>query len=173
MPSLRQAPDVVRHFSEALFYSNHFMKKFFFVAIFLFVTILLANAQEKLTDKEKLVQKAVIDMFQALADRDIVKLKSNCTEDILLLENGAIWNLDTLVQKVSQNTAADFKRINTIEFIDTKISGKIAWTTYNNKAEITRNGKNSIVKWLETVILIKEDGSWKIKNLHSTLLSRN
>ncbi len=115
----------------------------------------------------------VVNLFQALADRDIAKLKYNCTKDILLLENGAVWNLDTLVQKVNQNTASDFKRINTIAFIDIKISGKIAWTTYNNKAEITRSGKNSIVKWLETAILTKEGGLWKIKTLHSTLISRS
>jgi ketosteroid isomerase-like protein len=112
-------------------------------------------------------------LFQALADRNLTNLKNNCTSDILILENGSVWNLDTLMQKVSQNTAPDFKRNNSFEFLDTKISGKIAWATYNNQAEITRNGKTGIIKWLETAILSKEDGQWKIKTLHSTLLKRN
>lgn len=149
------------------------MKKLFLVAILLFVSTLLVNAQNKLTDKQQVVQKTVIDLFRAIADRDLVNLKQNCTSDILILENGSVWNLDTLIQKVSQNTAPDFKRINTFEFIDTKISGKIAWTTYNNQAEVTRNGKSGVIKWLETAILSKEDGQWKIKALHSTLLKRN
>ena len=130
------------------------MKKLFF--IFFCAATSLTYAQEKFTNKEKLVQQTVIDMFQALAERDLVKLKSYCTNDLLVLESGAIWNIDTLEQKISQNVAADFKRINTIEFIDTKISGKIAWATYHNKAAINSNGRYSIVKWLETAILIKE-----------------
>lgn len=146
------------------------MKKFFLVVTVLFVLTLSVNAQDKLSTKQQLVQQTVIDMFQALADRDLVKLKRNCADDILILESGAVWNLDTLVQKVSQNTAVDFKRINTIEFIDTKINEKIGWTTFYNQAEITRNGRSGKLKWLETVILIERNGHWKIKTLHSTLL---
>jgi ketosteroid isomerase-like protein len=149
------------------------MKKFLLVATLLFVSTLLVNGHDKTNDKQQLVQKTVTDLFQALADRDPDKIKYNCTADILILESGAVWNLDTLVQKISQNTAADFKRINTLEFIETKVSGEIAWTTYNNQAEVTRNGKSGKIKWLETAILTKEDGRWKIKTLHSTLLGRS
>lgn len=148
------------------------MKKLLLITILFFVSTFFAHAQNNLSAKEKLVQKTVTGMFQALADRDLVQLKHYCTEDILLLENGSVWNLDTLVQKVSQNAATDFKRINKIEFIETKISGKIAWTTYNNQAEIASNGKRAVINWLETAILIKEDGRWKIRTLHVTLLKK-
>lgn len=148
------------------------MKKLLLITILFFVSTFFAHAQNNLSAKENLVQTTVTNMFQALADCDLVQLKHYCTEDILILENGSVWNLDTLVQKVSQNAATDFKRINKIEFIETKISGKIAWTTYNNQAEITSNGKRTIINWLETAILIKEDGRWKIKTLHVTLLKK-
>jgi ketosteroid isomerase-like protein len=157
----------------AFFNQIIFMRKLSFTAIFLYTLTLFGNAQEKLIEKQHLVQKTVIEMFQSLADRDLNTLKNNCTSDILILESGAIWNIDSLVQKVNQNSGADFKRINTLEFIETNISGNIAWTTYNNNAEITRNGKTIVIKWLETAIVIKTKGSWKIKNLHSTLLSRS
>lgn len=148
------------------------MKKYFLTAIICFATILLANAQEKLTDDQQNVRKTVINMFQALADRDLDKLKKYCTSDIIILENGSAWNLDTLVQKVNQNKSTDFKRINTIDFIDTKVDKNIAWTTYNNQAEVTKNGQHGIIKWLETAILIREGKQWKIKVLHSTLLKK-
>ena len=150
-------------------HSKHFMKKIFLVVILVLVSGLLVNGQTKLTDQQ-VAQKSVIDLFQALADRDLVNLKLGCTSDILILESGMVWNLDTLVMKVGQNTSADFKRINSFEFIETEVNGKIAWTTYNMQSEITRNGKTGVVKWLETAILSKEDGRWKIKVLHSTLL---
>jgi ketosteroid isomerase-like protein len=148
------------------------MENIFLVAILFFVSAVLTNAQNKQTDQQA-VQKTVVDLFQALANRDLVNLKKNCTSDILILENGSVWSLDTLMQKVSQNTAPDFKRINTFEFIDTDVNGKIAWTTYNNQAELSRNGKNVVIKWLETAILSKESGQWKTKVLHSTLLKRS
>lgn len=109
-------------------------------------------------------------MFQALADRDTVSLKYNCTDDIIIYESGEIFTLDTLVQGVRRNLSADFKRINKFEFLDTKVNGEIAWTSYYNQADITRNGKNRTLKWLETAILIKEKGRWRIKVLHSTAL---
>lgn len=148
------------------------MKKYFLTAIICFATILLANAQEKLTNDQQNVRKTVINMFQALADRDLDKLKKYCTSDIIILENGSVWNIDTLVQKVNQNKSTDFKRINTIDFIDTKVDKNIAWTTYNNQAEVTKNGQHGIIKWLETAILIRGRKQWKIKVLHSTLLKK-
>jgi len=147
------------------------MKKFFLVAILVLVSGIFVNAQTKLTNEQS-VQNSVIDLFQALADRNLTNLKKNCTADILVLETGLVWNLDTLEMKVSQTTAPDFKRINTFEFIKTEVNGKTAWTTFNNQAEVTRNGKTGVIKWLETAILVKDDGQWKIRVLHSTLLKR-
>ena len=84
-------------------------------------TVLMA--QENLTASQRAVQQTVIQMFDALSNRDSVKLKKYCTADIQLFEYGQIWNIDTLILKaITQNTAADFKRINTIDFINTTLS---------------------------------------------------
>jgi ketosteroid isomerase-like protein len=129
------------------------------------------SAQGKLTNHQK-VQNTVIDMFQALADLDTVKLLSYCTDDIEVLENGVRWTSDTLKLKISQTKPEGFKRVNTFDFMDIMVKGKVAWTTYHNRADITRNGKQGHVRWLETAILVREKRSWKIKVLHSTLLER-
>jgi len=105
------------------------MKKFLFAALLFFASSLSVEAQDNISGKQKAVQKTLADLFQALADQDLDKLKDNCTTDVLIIENGEVWNLDTLLKKASQPRAADFKRINTIEFIDIKVSGKIAWAT--------------------------------------------
>ena len=67
----------------------------------------------------------------------------------------------------------DFKRINSFDFINTTVADNTAWVTYNLHSEITRNGKQATVQWMETVIVIKEKQKWKIKVLHSTLIKRN
>lgn len=149
------------------------MKTFLLIVAAFVISVSPARSQDKLTKSQKAVQNTVIKLFDALADRDTASLRSWCTADILLFENGKTWNLDTLIQGVRMNQAADFKRFNTISFIDTKVDKNVAWATYNNQAEITKNGKHISIKWLETVILVKEEKMWKIKVLHSTLISRN
>ena len=148
------------------------MKYTLLVVAILFATCISTSAQEKLADTQEKIHKTVLDVFHSIATRDTTALKTYCSADLLLLENGEIWNLDTLISRVQQNNAPDFKRINTIDFIDTKINGNVAWTTYNNQAEITKNGRHVFIKWLETAILTREDKNWRLKVCHSTLLKR-
>ena len=120
------------------------------------------------------MHQAVINFFGALSNRDSVGLKDNCTADILLFETGSTWNADTLILKaITLNTATDYKRTNTFDFINTTVADNTAWVTYDLHSEITRNGKQATAQWMETVILIKEKQKWKIKVLHSTLIRRN
>ena len=146
------------------------MKK---IIILLIATVLTRQlyAQGQLTRNQQAVQQAVLKLFNALSNRDSVNLKLFCADDITLYEYGQVWNLDTLINKaIRLNTASDFKRINTIDFINTTISKKAAWTTYLNQADINRDGKQTTVKWIETVVLVNQKKRWKIKVLHSTLI---
>lgn len=112
-------------------------------------------------------------MFEALSSRDSVMLKSYCTPDITLYEYGQVWNLDTLIRKaIVMNTSPDFKRTNSFEFINTELDKTRVWVTYRLNSVIYNNGKESTVQWLETVVLSKQNGQWKMKHLHSTLLKR-
>lgn len=132
------------------------------------------QAQQLLTKDQQEVQQTVVKLFESLSNRDSVSLKNYCTTDILLFENGSTWNADTLILKaITLNTATDFKRVNTIDFINTIVNGNTAWATYNLYSEITRNGKQSTVQWMETVVAVKEHKKWKIKVLHSTLIKRS
>ena len=139
---------------------------------FLFSTLLYA--QKQLSKTEQSVQQTVVKLFEALSNRDSVSLKNYCTADITLYEYGQAWNVDTLIMKaVTLNQAADFKRINTFDFINTTTDKTMAWVTYRLQSAITRDGKQSTVQWLETVVLAKEKKQWKVKHLHSTLIKRS
>lgn len=131
-------------------------------------------AQVPLTKEQQAVQLSVINMFDALSNRDAISLKNHCTADIQFYEYGQAWNIDTLIAKaITQNQAADFKRINTFDFIKTTVEQNIAWVTYNLQSAITSNGKQRSAEWMETVILMKEKNQWKLKILHSTLIKRS
>ncbi|CAN5324551.1 hypothetical protein BH11BAC5_BH11BAC5_12230 [soil metagenome] len=134
----------------------------------------LLHAQVQLADNQQAVQQTVIKLFDALSNRDSVSLKQYCTDDITLYEYGMAWTIDTLINRaIKLNTSTDFKRINTLDFINTTIDKNVAWTTYNLSSEITKDGKQASVKWLETVIVINEKNKWKVKVLHSSLIKRN
>ncbi|MBK7123011.1 MAG: nuclear transport factor 2 family protein [Chitinophagaceae bacterium] len=142
----------------------------------LLITLLLsatANAQT-VTTEQIAVQHTVINMFDALSNRDSVSLKAHCTADITLFEYGQAWNRDTLILKaITQNQSAGFKRTNHFEFINTTVDKNSAWVTYRLQSVINREGKTVTVQWLETVTLAKEKKQWKIKHLHSTLIKRS
>jgi ketosteroid isomerase-like protein len=149
------------------------MKKIILLfTVVLFTTLL--QAQQPLTNSQQAIQQTVIKMFDALSNRDSVALKLYCADDITLYEYGLSWNMDTLITKaITFNTANDFKRINTIDFINTTVNKSTAWATYHLHSEITRDGKQATVQWIETVVLVKDKNKWKIKVLHSTLIKRN
>lgn len=133
----------------------------------------LLQAQQSLTKDQQEIQQTVINFFESLSNRDSASLKSYSTTDITLFEYGRVWTLDTLVRRaIKLNTASDFKRINSLEFIDSSADKNTAWATYNLHSEITRAGKQTSIHWLESVILVREKKKWKIKALHSTMIKR-
>lgn len=134
----------------------------------------MLQSQPQATKDMQQVQQAVVNMFQALSDRDSLALKSFCTHDITLYEYGQVWNLDTLIRKaITMNQSSDFKRSNTFAFLSTTTGNNLAWVTYRLNSAITRDGKQTTAEWLETVVLTKEKKQWKVKHLHSTLLKRS
>lgn len=149
------------------------MKKISLLLItFSISTVLMA--QEQLSTSQQAVQQTVIKMFDALSNRDSISLKAYCLADIALYEYGQIWNIDTLILKaITLNQSTDFKRTNSFDFINTATDKNTAWVTYHLNSTITRDGKEATVKWLETVVLVKERKQWKVKHLHSTLIKRS
>ena len=131
-------------------------------------------AQKTLTTSQQNVQHTIIKMFDALSNRDSVSLKSYCADDITLYEYGSVWNMDTLIlEAITQNQSADFKRTNSFQFINTTVDKSTAWVNYRLLSVIINEGKQATLQWLETVVLFKEKKKWKVKHLHSTLIKRS
>ena len=149
------------------------MKKIIFLTIAISVTTFL-QAQELFSKKQIEIQQTVVKMFQALSNRDSIALKSYCSPDITLYEYGQIWNIDTLIRKaITMNQSADFKRTNTFDFINIETDKTTAWVTYRLSSVITKENKETVIQWLETVVLSRHKKMWKLKHLHSTLLKRS
>ena len=122
-----------------------------------------AQATEKVE-----VQQVITRFFDALSVANIPQMKSEVSEGFILLENGEIWTIDTLANKISRPKPEGYLRRNSFDFLETKIEKNRAWVYYKNKAEITSKTRNVTIKWLESAILRKEKGRWHMDLMHST-----
>jgi len=114
------------------------------------------------------VQQVITRFFDALSLTNIPQMKAEVSDGFILLENGEIWTIDTLANKISRPKPEGYLRQNSFDFIETKIEKNRAYVYYKNKAEITSKTRNATVKWLESAILRKEKGRWRMEFMHST-----
>lgn len=139
--------------------------------LFLILLITATMDAQTPTKEQRAVQQTIENMFTALSQADTAALKVYLTDDVHFFEYGQIWNRDTIVNKAMLGKKIpDFNRINSFEYVNTTIQQKTAWVTYYLQSTITKNQKKEIVKWLESVILIRKASQWKINVLHSTRL---
>ena len=150
------------------------MKKSVVLSFLLSGILLTTKGQEKADPAQQTVQSIIRGAFEAISIPDMESVRSYCMPDLKILESGKIWNLDSLALRVNAVKAAgNLKRVNKIDFLDTRINGNVAWTYYNNEAIFTTGDRTFSVKWLESAVLVREKGEWKISLLHSTTLERN
>ena len=129
----------------------------------LLVQFTFAQSPEK-----QAVEKVITRFFDALSVANIPQMKAEVSDGFILLENGEIWTIDTLASKISRPKPEGYLRLNSFEFLETKIDKNRAWVYYKNKAEITSKTRNLTIKWLESAILRKEKGRWRMELMHST-----
>lgn len=140
------------------------MKRLFCLAL----CTLFFNVTSFCQKEKDSIEGSIAKFFDGLSLLDAAQLRAYATDDFILLENGHVWNMDTLVNKMSIPKNAGMKRVNKFQFIKTEQTENIAWVSYHNTAEFSLNESQQTIHWLESAVLKKEDGRWKIKLLHST-----
>lgn len=143
------------------------MKKLLFLLLCSFYAIAV-NAQDK-TKEQIGAEQSVVQFFEALSALDLDKMRYY-TKDIEFIEHGEVWDLEVLIDRIKPMVSSGLKRINTIRFTKTVVKANIAWVIYYNTADFEMKGEKDQAKWLESVVLIKDEGRWKLSLLHSTEL---
>ena len=145
-------------------------KLIFFPFILLFITCFSLKAQQPDSKDPLAVKQAISNLFDGVSNLDTKLIKQDCTPDFLLLEDGQVWNMDTLVNKLL-TPGPKFTRVNKLNFIAVKVSGPNAWVAYHNTGQFnSSDGKQFEINWLESAVLIKQNNHWVISMLHSTML---
>lgn len=111
---------------------------------------------------------AVQEFFAALSVPDQAKMRALVTADFQLLEQGEDWRLDDLLKLLKPS---ETKRRNFFNVVRSEVTGDVAWVSYWNRAVITNAEKSRAVVWLESAVLRKQSGVWKLQMLHSTRLT--
>jgi hypothetical protein len=137
----------------------------------LLISLLLISSAEIFAQTDKIkIESSIVGFFNGLSLVNPDTLKFYSTPDFQLLEDGEVWTLDTLIARVMPRQKSNIQRINTFKFIRTEVSGKMAWVSYDNAAEFRLGDKQQTKKWMESAVMVKNKGSWKIQLLHSTKL---
>ena len=115
---------------------------------------------------------AVRNLFAAISAFDYGRMRSTVTTDFQLLEDGEVWDIETLIAAIRPGEGSYIRR-NYFSPIRTEGNNEVVWISYWNRATfLVQNEVNERV-WLESVVLIRNQGEWKVQLMHSTPLPGN
>ncbi|TAE91073.1 MAG: hypothetical protein EAZ80_13015 [Runella slithyformis] len=146
------------------------MKKLIFILVLL---TFQSNAFSQTFSKDSVVIRQVLaDFFEVFTNPDMKHFDNNCVKTFELLENGEIWRraeINNYVQGVLSKPKK-WQRTNAFDFVSLNIKKNFAWVNYKNTATIKNTDTQAIseIKWLESIILEKQNGKWYLLQMHST-----
>jgi len=142
-----------------------------FVTFLIMILLAGCSLKKQAEDPEvakQAVETLISDYFKSIETWDWENLKAISTNNLILIEDGLIWNNDSLINNV-ENVWKDAELKFTIDFIRTDITENSAWIVYRNNGVAKLNNKVFDFNWVESGNFIKEGDKWKISFLHSTL----
>lgn len=121
----------------------------------------------ELTDEEQ-VTGAVRSMFAAFSADDVDKFHAVTTPDFYAFDVGKRFERDALMELITKAHAAGTVIVWNITEPAVHLHGEVAWITYVNDGSVQDASGTKQVSWLESAILRKQDGRWRVQFLHST-----
>jgi ketosteroid isomerase-like protein len=114
------------------------------------------------------ITEAVRSFFAAASSDDLVKLHAVAAPDFYAFDAGGRFTRDALMDMIKAAHAAGKVYVWTVNEPEVHISGDMAWITYVNRGSIKDASGTKDVSWLESAVLGKEKGIWRIHFFHST-----
>jgi ketosteroid isomerase-like protein len=143
----------------------------FFIAIaFLLTSAIHAAAADQpgpSAADEAQVTEVIISFFAAAIADDFDKLHAVTTPDFYAFDAGGRFTRDALMDMIKGAHAAGNVHVWTVNEPEVHISGDTAWITYVNRGSIKNESGTKDLTWLESAVLQKEKGIWRIHFFHS------
>jgi ketosteroid isomerase-like protein len=146
------------------------MKSKMFTAWMLAITLCaMGSAQASPTPAdEEAVAQTLRQMYVALTHDDAAKLRAVTTADFYTFDGGQKMNGDEFIALIKGLHAGGKVFVWTVTEPKVRIEGAVAWITYLNRGSVQDAAGKKDVSWLESAVLLKEAGSWRIQFFHST-----
>ncbi len=127
-----------------------------------------ALPQQPLSGEQQKVVAVMSTFFAAAHDDDLVKFHSIVAPDFYIYDNGVRFNGDSVMALIKSAHEAGKRYEWHVTEPDVHIDGRNAWIAYVNRGTITSGSVTTDQQWLESAILRKQSGKWKIVFVHST-----
>lgn len=114
------------------------------------------------------VTEAIRSMYAALTADDLDKFRAVTAPDFYAFDVGKRFTGDALMDLVKTAHVAGKVYVWTVNDPEVHVQGDIAWITYVNKGSIKDATGTKDVTWLESAVLQKKEGVWRIHFFHST-----
>ncbi len=114
------------------------------------------------------VAEAIRSFFAAATADDLDKLHAVTAPNFYAFDAAGRVTRDALMDMIKAAHATGKVYVWTVKEPEVHISGDIAWITYINQGSITDAAGTKDVTWLESAVLQKEKGIWRIYFFHST-----
>jgi ketosteroid isomerase-like protein len=124
------------------------------------------QSESPLADQIQLTE-AIRSFFAAATADDLDKLHAVTTPDFYAFDAGGRFTRDALMDMIKAAHAAGKVYVWTVNEPEVHISGDLAWITYVNRGSIKDASGTKDVTWLESAVLQKEKGAWRIHFFHS------
>ena len=114
------------------------------------------------------VVETVKAVFAAAGADDLGKFHSVTTKDFYAYDNGMRFDGDALMDAIKKQHAAGYVYEWNVTQPEVHVAGNLAWITYVNQGAVKKPEGTEKLTWLESMVLEKKDGKWRIHFVHST-----
>lgn len=114
------------------------------------------------------VVKAMESMYLAATTDDLELFHRVTAPEFFAFDNGKRFDGDALMQLVKNLHASGTTYVWNVTEPRVEIFGDTALITYVNRGSVQDDSGRKDLTWLESALLRKDDGTWRIRFLHST-----
>ncbi len=128
-------------------------------------------AQDKSTPlsvEQVQVVNTVKTIFVAAEADDMVRFHSVIAPGFYIFDNGKRFDGDAIMELIKKLHAAGNRYVWNVTDPDVHVNGDNAWIAYVNQGSITNASGKQDQQWLESAVLQKQSGAWKILFMQST-----
>jgi len=117
-------------------------------------------------ETEAQIETTLTNFSGALAAGDSVMLRDLTAPEFALVEDGHVYDLDGTIASALQALESGTMIRTPVDFV-TSLRGSVAWTRYHVVGEFRTDRKRLLITRLETAVLERRAGEWRIVQMSS------